>query len=64
MKRKFKNKKWKEKTSFEVITTTNPNGNNFIINTEFKVDSEGVVTSNVTLENRWVKAGKRAAELK
>lgn len=59
-----KNKKWKEKTSFEVITTTNPNGNNFIINTEFKVDSEGVVTSNVTLENRWVKAARRAAELK
>jgi len=55
---------WRTRTSFEVITTTSPNGNNFICSTEFLIDADGLATSNVTLENRWVKAAKRAAELK
>lgn len=57
-------KTWRDKTSFEVITTTSPGGNNWIVNTEFKIDVDGLATSNVTLENRWVKVAKRAAELK
>lgn len=54
---------WRRNTAFEVITTTNSAGNNFVVNADMKIDEDGLVSHEVTCENRWVKASGRAAQL-
>lgn len=59
----IRNKVWRGRNDFEVITTSSPSGNNFVVSTLFDIDIDGMSNSVVLCQNRWDIAAKRAGEL-
>lgn len=52
---------WKSNTSFEVITTRVQGSNNFVVNTNYNIDEDGLVNCKLTVENR-IEATKQRQE--